>query len=218
MAAKKTSMTMILIYLAVFVSPLLFASASQDVVVLASTLAYILGAGLMIGLYLKDKEKTMVEKKGRLHSPVFVLLLGVSGIFLALFLQGIVVSLQTTITNTAPNSENTKNIISIILNNSLFVFATIIGGPIMEEFVFRRSLIDLFYYEKTGFWLGAILSSALFSIIHFDGNFFVYFVLGLFFAILYKVTGKIWTSIIAHCGMNTLVVVIQLILYSSGHS
>lgn len=82
----------------------------------------------------------------------------------------------------------------------------------MEEFVFRRSLIGL-TETYTGFWIAAIVSSSLFSIIHQDGHFFVYFSMGFFFALLYKMTGKIWTSIIAHCGMNALVVIAQLVIH-----
>ncbi|MBP1045198.1 CPBP family intramembrane metalloprotease [Enterococcus sp. BWM-S5] len=213
MSAKKTSISIVLLYLAVYLSPLLVSSFSQQVVITASTIAYILGAVLMIILYFRDKQPTLVEKEGKLSSPVFILLLGISGILIAIFLQAIIMGIQTAITNTEPSSENTESIISIIVDNKLFILATVIGGPIMEEFVFRRSLTDLFTFEKTGFWPAALISSALFSIIHFDGNFFVYFFLGLFFSILYKLTGKIWTSVISHCGMNTLVVVVQLIVH-----
>ncbi|HCO04648.1 MAG TPA: CPBP family intramembrane metalloprotease, partial [Enterococcus faecalis] len=43
---------------------------------------------------------------------------------------------------------------------------------------------------------------------------FVYFFMGFFFALLYKQTGKIWTSVIAHCGMNTIVIIVQLLLHN----
>lgn len=213
MSAKKTSISMVLLYLAVYLSPMLVAGFSQEVIITVSTFAYILGAALMIFMYFRDKQPIKIEQEGKLSSPVFILLLGVSGILIAIFLQAIIMGIQTAITNTEPSSENTESIISIIVDNKLFILATVIGGPIMEEFVFRRSLTDLFTFEKSGFWPAALISSALFSIIHFDGNFFVYFFLGLFFAILYKMTGKIWTSIISHCGMNTLVVVVQLIVH-----
>ncbi|WP_267548719.1 CPBP family intramembrane metalloprotease [Enterococcus faecalis] len=42
----------------------------------------------------------------------------------------------------------------------------------------------------------------------------LYFFMGFFFALLYKQTGKIWTSIIAHCGMNTIVIIVQLLLHN----
>ncbi|NGW67999.1 CPBP family intramembrane metalloprotease, partial [Staphylococcus aureus] len=66
----------------------------------------------------------------------------------------------------------------------------------------------------TNFWIAATVSSAIFSLAHADGHFFVYFFMGFFFALLYKQTGKIWTSIIAHCGMNTIVIIVQLLLHN----
>ncbi|MGX7148285.1 CPBP family intramembrane glutamic endopeptidase [Enterococcus ureasiticus] len=214
MSIKNISFSMILIYGLVFFSPYIFRPFSPDIVIAGTTFTYILGAALMIWLYIKNKNTavTMVEQEAKLTSPVFIFLLGVSGIFLAMIIQAIVFGIETAITGVPPSSQNTQNIIAVILANPLFILATTIGGPIMEEFVFRRSLIGL-TESYTGFWIAAIISSSLFSVIHQDGHFFVYFFMGFFFALLYKMTGKIWTSIIAHCGMNTLVVIAQLIMH-----
>lgn len=213
MAKKKTSIIITLLYIAVFLSPLALAGASQQIVILWSTVTYILGAAAMMFLYFRSHSKIEIEKEGKLTSPVFILLLGIAGIFISLILQALIMGIQMAVTNTQPSSENTANIISVIVANPLFILATAIGGPIMEEFVFRRSLIDLFTFPKTGFWGAAVISSILFSVIHMDGNYFVYFFLGLFFTILYKMTGKIWTSVITHCGMNTLVIILQLVVH-----
>ncbi|MGX7411401.1 CPBP family intramembrane glutamic endopeptidase [Enterococcus caccae] len=214
MSIKKLSITTILLYGLVFFSPYIFSPFSPDIVIGGTTFTYILGAGLMIWLYFNNKmtAATSVEQEAKLTSPVFMILLGISGIFIAMIIQAIVFGIETTITGVQPNSQNTQNIIKVILANPLFILATTIGGPIMEEFVFRRSLISL-TESYTGFWLAAIISSSLFSVIHQDGHFFVYFFMGFFFALLYKMTGKIWTSIIAHCGMNTVVVIAQLVLH-----
>lgn len=214
MSIKKLSLSMILIYGLVFFSPFVFRPFSPEIVISGATFTYILGAGLMIWLYLKNRKNaiTIVETDAKLTSSVFVFLLGISGIFLAMIIQALVFGIETAITGVQPNSQNTQNIIKIILANPLFILATTIGGPIMEEFVFRRSLIGL-TETYTGFWFAAIISSSLFSVIHQDGHFFVYFFMGFFFALLYKMTGKIWTSIIAHCGMNTIVVIAQLVLH-----
>ncbi|MEI5989166.1 hypothetical protein A5881_000654 [Enterococcus termitis] len=211
---KKISLITILLYVLVFFSPFLFKPFPPDIIIAGTTATYILGAGLMIWLYLKNKRSaiTIVEKEAKLTSPVFTLLLGISGIFIAMIIQAIVFSIETAITGVEPSSQNTQNIIAVILANPLFILATTIGGPIMEEFVFRRSLIGL-TETYTGFWISAIISSSLFSVIHQDGHFFVYFFMGFFFALLYKMTGRIWTSIIAHCGMNTMVVIAQLVLH-----
>lgn len=212
MSIKKISLLSILVYFVTFFSPFIFVLISKDILVLGMTFAYILGSCLMIFLYFKGNEPTLLEKNAKLSSPVFIFLLGISGIFLAMILQGIIFSIESIFTGAPPSSQNTQNIISIILKNPFFVLATTIGGPIMEEFVFRRSLISLLQ-PYSGFWLGAGISSAVFSLAHQDGHFLVYFCIGLFFAIIYKMTGKIWTSIIAHCGMNTLVVLVQLAIH-----
>lgn len=216
MTIKQLSIVTILLYALVFFSPFIFRPFSPDIVIGGTTFTYILGAGLMIWLYIKNKQiaTTSVERNAKLTSPIFIFLLGISGIFLAMIIQAIVFSIETAITGETPSSANTQNIIAVILANPLFILATTIGGPIMEEFVFRRSLIGL-TESYVGFWLSAIISSALFSVIHQDGHFFVYFFMGFFFALLYKMTGKIWTSIIAHCGMNTLVVIAQLVMHYS---
>ncbi|ALS01194.1 CAAX protease [Enterococcus silesiacus] len=211
---KKISLVTILLYGLVFFSPFLFKPFSPAIIIAGTTFTYILGAGLMIWLYIKNRGSaiTVVEKEAKLTSLVFTLLLGISGIFIAMIIQAIVFSIETAITGVEPSSQNTQNIIAVILANPLFILATTIGGPIMEEFVFRRSLIGL-TETYTGFWISAIISSSLFSVIHQDGHFFVYFFMGFFFALLYKMTGRIWTSIIAHCGMNTMVVIAQLVLH-----
>ncbi|MCA5011825.1 MULTISPECIES: CPBP family intramembrane glutamic endopeptidase [unclassified Enterococcus] len=214
LSIKKLSIITILLYLLVFFSPYVFVPFSSDLVIIGTTVSYILGAAAMIWLYFKNRKTavTITENEAKLTSPVFTLLLGISGIFLAMIIQTIVFSIEMAITGEQPSSQNTQNIIAIILANPLFILATTIGGPIMEEFVFRRSMIGL-TENYTGFWIAAGISSALFSVVHQDGHFFVYFFMGFFFAILYKMTGKIWTSILAHCGMNTLVVIAQLILH-----
>ena len=67
----------------------------------------------------------------------------------------------------------------MILANPLFILATTIGGPIMEEFVFRYAFIHLIQ-PFTNFWIAATVSSAIFSLAHADGHFFVYFFMGFF--------------------------------------
>lgn len=213
LSLRSISLGMIMLYGIVFLSPYLLKFLPKQAMIPGTTIIYILGAVLMIGLYSVNQSQTIVEEQSKLTSPIFVFLLGFSGIILAMIIQAVVLSIETAITGVQPDSANTQKIIQVILMNPLFILATTIGGPIMEEFVFRRSLIGL-GEPYMGFWFSAIISSSLFSLIHQDGHFFVYFFMGLFFAILYKLTGKIWTSIIAHCGMNTVVVVVQLLVHS----
>jgi membrane protease YdiL (CAAX protease family) len=210
MSLKKTSIYMIITYLISFFFPVFFTSFSQEAIINANIFAYIVGAIVMIILYYKNNEPTLVRQEAPLESPVFTFLLGFSGIFISLFIQSLISYIGVLISGEVTVSQNTQNIIEVITKYPLFAIITIIGGPILEEFVYRRSIISLDQPE-TNFWVAAVLSSAVFSLAHRDGLFFSYFFMGLFFAILYKKTGRIWTSIIAHCGMNALVVVIQLV-------
>ncbi|OJG58410.1 CAAX amino terminal protease [Enterococcus italicus DSM 15952] len=111
----------------------------------------------------------------------------------------------------ASSSQNTNTILSFIKSNYLFILAVSVGGPILEEFVFRRALIGLLE-TKIPLWFAVIVSSLVFAIIHDDGHILLYTALGLVFSMLYIKTGRIWTSIISHVGMNTLVVVVSLFM------
>lgn len=140
-----------------------------------------------------------------------IILYGFIGIFIALMLQALAVTLESFFFENSGPSDNTQDIIQIILKAPVFILATTIAGPIMEEFVFRRSLLGIIG-KYTNFWVGAIVSSLLFAFAHNDGHLLVYFFLGFFFSLQYKMTGRIWTSMITHVGMNTLVVIAQIAL------
>lgn len=215
MTIKKSALTDIAIYLLVLFSPVflvrLLHLRTQQSVVSLSTLLYVLGAGTMIYLYHKRTELTLWEQTPRWKNPLWVPLLGITGIFLAIIAQGLAFQLESFLFGTEPTSQNTESILTLIVENPAFLIPTAIAGPIMEEFVFRRSLTSIFN-QYLGFWIAAIISSALFSLAHADGHFLVYFSMGMVFSLLYKLTGKIWTSIIAHTGMNAIVVIIQLAL------
>ena len=100
----------------------------------------------------------------------------------------------------------------MILANPLFILATTIGGPIMEEFVFRYAFIHLIQpLQISG--LRLLLVRRFFHS-HMPMVTFCLFLYGIFLCSLYKQTGKIWTSIIAHCGMNTIVIIVQLLLHN----
>ncbi len=77
-------------------------------------------------------------------------------------------------------SENTENIISIILQNPIFALAAMVGGPIMEEFVFRRALVGIIA-KYSNIWVGVIVSAVAFAFAHSDNHLLVYILLGLFF-------------------------------------
>ncbi|MDN6640191.1 MAG: CPBP family intramembrane metalloprotease [Tetragenococcus sp.] len=206
MSIKKYSLLTILIYIIAFFAPI-FAPTSQASTN-TTTVTYLLGAMFMIFFYFSQTKRLTFEKKNAAFlSPLFW---GIAGIFLAIFLQTVIMQIEQFF-GIPIESQNTESIIHLVLQQPLFALAAMVGGPIMEEFVFRRALIG--FFDSFSFtWIGIIVSSLIFAVIHQDGHLLLYFSLGFFFSLLYKKTGKIWTSMISHVGMNSLVVIVNLIV------
>ena len=109
------------------------------------------------------------------------------------------------------DSANTQGILELIFQNPLMILAVMIGGPIMEEFVFRRAIMGM-VTRRSNLWLGVLVSAVLFALMHQDGHWLLYSALGAFFSLQYIITGSIWTSVITHVGMNTLVILANVIV------
>ena len=159
----------------------------------------------------KTTEPSPLEETATLKSPI-LFLLGVSGIFIAMLIQGVTFAIEVAITGEQATSQNTQAIVAVILANPLFILATTIGGPIMEEFVFRYAFIHLIQ-PFTNFWIAATVSSAIFHS-HMPMVTFVYFFMGFFFCSFVQANWKNLDLSIAHCGMNTIVIIVQLLLHN----
>lgn len=213
MSLKKYSFLSIFCYGLIFISPLILASIglvkSTSELITATAVMYILGAVVLAIFYFKQREPLAIESAVKKASAPKIVIYGLVGIFVALILQSIAVMLESALFGEATPSENTQNIIQMIMEAPAFILATTVAGPIMEEFVFRRSILGIIS-RYSNFWVGAVISSLLFAFAHNDGHLLIYFFLGFFFSLEYKATGRIWTSMITHVGMNTLVVLVQL--------
>ena len=213
MSLKKYSFLSIFCYGLIFISPLILASIglvkSTSELITATAVMYILGAVVLAIFYFKQREPLAIESAVKKASAPKIVIYGLVGIFVALILQSIAVMLESVLFGEATPSENTQNIIQMIMEAPAFILATTVAGPIMEEFVFRRSILGIIS-RYSNFWVGAVISSLLFAFAHNDGHLLIYFFLGFFFSLEYKATGRIWTSMITHVGMNTIVVLVQL--------
>lgn len=213
MSLKKYSFLSIFCYGLIFISPLILASIglvkSTSELITATAVMYILGAVVLAIFYFKQREPLAIESAVKKASAPKIVIYGLVGIFVALILQSIAVMLESVLFGEATPSENTQNIIQMIMEAPAFILATTVAGPIMEEFVFRRSILGIIS-RYSNFWVGAVISTLLFAFAHNDGHLLIYFFLGFFFSLEYKATGRIWTSMITHVGMNTLVVLVQL--------
>ncbi|WP_131011904.1 CPBP family intramembrane glutamic endopeptidase [Paenibacillus thalictri] len=91
---------------------------------------------------------------------------------------------------------------TLIQSYVIMPFYTIVVAPIVEEVAYRKIIFG-FLSEKYNFWVGASVSSALFSLGHFSPDRLVtYFLVGMLFCHYYKKSGSIGTTIFAHSALN----------------
>lgn len=162
----------------------------------------------MIGLptYKYSKEKMRFGEL--LSAYVICQALSYAGSFIGNALnQGISAALGKEIENTVGDLISSSNIIV------LFLVVGIIG-PIMEELVFRKFIIDRI--RPYGEVLAVLFSGITFGMFH--GNFYQFFyacALGTVFAFIYIRTKNILYTIILHCAFNTTSVLGQAFLNGS---
>lgn len=158
-------------------------------------------------ILLKGEMKASIQERGiitRNH-----LLLAISGIFMLLLSQTITITIEQIIGIPA-ESSNTTYITDMIISFPLFMLLPIIYAPILEEIVFRKILFGNLL-RKWGVAFAYVGSALVFGLIHFDiPHLLTYFGLGIVLAFLYHRTGRIIVPMIAHAGMNLLVLIAQL--------
>ncbi len=105
---------------------------------------------------------------------------------------------------TLVESSTTTDPLTLIL----ITITVVVLAPLWEE-LFFRGLIFRFLLHRMNFWLAAALSGLLFSLIHMQINGFVgFWVLGIVFALAYRITGTIWIPVIIHAihNLNALII------------
>ncbi|WP_420175882.1 type II CAAX prenyl endopeptidase Rce1 family protein [Luteococcus sp. OSA5] len=92
------------------------------------------------------------------------------------------------------------------------VLALVVIGPLVEEVLFRRFLLDAIR-ARCGTWLAVLGSGVVFALVHVSPQVICY-VLPLGFALgLLRVWHQtLWASLLAHCANNALVTAITLTL------
>lgn len=214
MNEKKYSFITIFTYGLVLFSPLIFQrllQANSSQLIQLTTLAYFLGAALMVVYRFKSN---IFGLEGTRKSVLISILIGILGVPASLLLQMVILQIEQRFLGQSIASQNTQNIVQLIMNNMIFILATTIAGPIMEEFVFRRAIFGSLE-KRFGFFLPALLSSILFAFAHNDGHYLLYAGLGFLFCGMYRYSGRIWTSMITHVGMNLLVILTQLAIHAN---
>lgn len=156
---------------------------------------------------LKGEMKDSFQERGIITKKQ--LLLAISGIFLLLLSQTITITIEQLIGIPA-ESANTTYITEMIISFPIFMLLPVIYAPILEEIIFRKFLFGS-VNRKWGLIAAYMISAFVFGLVHFDlPHLLTYFGMGIVLAFLYHRTGRIIVPMIAHGGMNLLVLIGQL--------
>lgn len=113
--------------------------------------------------------------------------------------------------NSKPSS-NTLNINKTIKINILFLIMPIFLAPFSEEIVFRKALTH-FLSSKINLCFSTIISNSIFAFFHLisDGQFLIYFLMGIYMQLIFNKWHNITLNILVHSFINLVPVVILLI-------
>jgi uncharacterized protein len=107
----------------------------------------------------------------------------------------------------APEQQALQDVVGGGMDALLAVVLAVVLAPVVEELVFRGALHQGLR-RRTGFWPAAVLSSAIFAVVHVEvvassPVFLVQlFLLGVLFAWLLERTGNLLAPVVAHLAFN----------------
>lgn len=186
------------------VALLFFPNTATDVDALtaATSLAFPASAIIYLRVANPDRKKGIVERLGlglKGLSPGNIML-GVY-IFIIIFSLELLVGLFSTVTGVSINTNAEQIFVSAPL---WFYFFTAVVAPIDEEILFRGLMVPR---------LGIIASALIFGLLHYSYNstygieIVAALVFGLIAGYVYRKTGSIYPSIVAHIMVNALTVI-----------
>lgn len=165
-------------------------------------------ATVLLVLFLLKNEMKDFRRNRSAASAGNSFIWAISGIFLALFAQGIAANIERYL-GIEMGSENTQQIISLIESYPIVILVASIIGPILEEIVFRKIIFGSLY-KRFNFIISAFISSVIFALAHGEPeHILLYSAMGFTFAFLYVKTNRILVPMFAHVAMNTFVVIVQ---------
>lgn len=119
------------------------------------------------------------------------------------YVSNLVGTLITTYIGAVKGSEVGNNLIEYVTEGSMLVnfVAMVIVAPIVEEYVFRKVIVDR--TVRYGQGIAVVVSGLMFGLFHGNLNQFAYaVVLGAFFAFIYVKTGNLKITIAMHAIVN----------------
>lgn len=220
---KKTPLYVLLIFIVVQLSPILFIAQTRDYflnqglepkIAAAATSGWLIfwtmGIGFLITLFVIFRDKNFFNIwKGKSYGMLGAIGWGILGFFLLLIGQSLAAMIEMAI-GIEPGSENTMALVTVAKTVPIMIVAVVLFGPVLEELVFRRVVFGSLN-QTTNFFIATAISALVFGLVHLEfTHLLLYFTTGLVLAFLYQKTKRIITPIIAHVMLNGYVMLIQL--------
>lgn len=183
--------------------------------ILSAICIYILPFPIIVFLMRKiDSQNT---EKHNINTPTFMVYVAIT---FTLMWVGNIIGLAATTGIGALIHSDISNPVQNLINSSdiwLNLILVSILGPIFEEIIFRKFLVDRSI--KYGARVSIILSAVIFAFFHGNLNQFFYaFLIGGFLSYVYIKTGKIVYCIILHIIINLMGSVISLFVLQSAQT
>ncbi|PSL41679.1 hypothetical protein B0H99_102363 [Planomicrobium soli] len=222
-SAKRTPLYVLLIFIAVQLSPILvvvptfnyFRNQGLDEnTAQISTSGWLLvitmAIGFLITLFVIARDRKFFDIwKGKKTSYPIAIGWGLLGFLMLLVGQTLAAYIEMAM-GIDPGSANTQTIVTIAEVVPLAILAVVLFGPVLEELVFRRVVFGSLN-QTTNFFFATAISALMFALVHMEfRHLLLYFTTGLVLAFLYQKTKRIITPIIAHIMLNGYVMLIQL--------
>lgn len=162
---------------------------------------YAIGVPIGFALFHRAPEYKIATRKLRFRDLLIFLVM----CFPVMYIGNLVGTFLSTLLHAVIGTENYNPLDSLFLNANIWlnlVFMVILA-PVIEEFIFRKLIIDRL--RPFGEAVCVLTSALLFGLFHGNFNQFFYaFGLGAIFAFLYVKTGRLRYTIILHMAINLL--------------
>lgn len=190
---------------------------NSDISLLISMLPmYLVGYPIMIALIRKVPVEQEITEKKKMSVGQWLVAFKMS--YALVYVSNIIGTIVTTIIGMIKQGQVQNDILNIASSVSPLTnfIIMVICAPIVEEFIFRKLLIDR--ASKYGEGLAIVLSGAMFGLFHGNLNQFAYaFIMGCFYGFIYTRTRNVIHTILLHMLNNFVGSILGLfILEKSG--
>lgn len=169
--------------------------------ILSTIMVYAIAMPLIL-LLAKGMEKDDIPRRragGKQLVPAFIIC------YALVFVSNLIGNMITTIIGILKGSAVQNGLVGIVTDGNMLVnfVAMVVIAPIVEEYVFRKVIVDR--TVRYGEGAAIITSGLMFGLFHGNLNQFIYaVVLGMFFAFVYVKTGNLKITIVMHAIVNFL--------------